>query len=936
MVQVRCPDCGCDGSSEASACPGCGRPLRHLPPVPVTSGRKEDFRSLFENATFGVVYQQTDGRIVAANRAAERILGLSGWDVVGRTSTDPVWQAIHEDGSPFPGETHPAMVSLRTGRPVASVVMGVWNPVSDSRVWILVNAVPEFQPGETTASSVFTVFEDITERKRAEAALQELAEQLSSIYETVADVVFQLAVEEEGRYRFTSVNRAFLSATGLSHDQVVGKSVDEIIPGPSLAFVLEKYSEAIRGKRIVRWEEISDYPTGRLTGEVSISPVFDATGKCTHLVGGVHDITARKAAEKHLAQMEGRYRGLLEAAPDAMVVVNQGGEIVLLNVQAEKQFGYSRDELVGQKVKNIIPEGFAERLVADGTRSAADALAQQIGMGIELSARRKDGSEFPIEIMLSPLESTEGILVTAAIRDISGRKHLEAQLQQSRKLEAIGHLAGGIAHDFNNILAVILGYGELAQQQMGPEHPARERIDEMVNAAERAAGLTRQLLAFSRQQVVQPKVLDLNTIVADTQKMLGRLIGEDVDVVIHTALGLGAVKADPGQIEQVILNLAVNARDAMPKGGRLTLETANVEFDEGYATAHPPATPGRYVLLAVSDTGIGMDEETKSRIFEPFFTTKPMGEGTGLGLATVYGIVKQSDGFIWVYTEPGRGTTFKIYLPRVDEEATASSAWTAPAQASGGTETILVAEDTEALGRMIRTTLEGRGYTVLLASDGEAALKLAREHTGPIHLLLTDVVMPKMGGGEMGKQLSALRPGIRVLYMSGYTDGVISQHGVLKEGVHLLQKPFTGRKLAQAVREALDAPEAQPPAPRKARVLLVDDDAQVRKLTTLILERAGYLVESAGTVKAASEMLGSGHEYVAILCDMTLPDGSGEDVVRRVREARPELRDRVIAFTGGATDDVRERLLAAGVTEVLQKPVTRDVLLQRVAALASR
>ena len=650
----------------------------------------------------------------------------------------------------------------------------------------------------------------------------------------------------------------------------------------------------------------------------------------------LHELSERRAreeAERALRESEGRYRRIVETATEGISFLDAELRITFANGAFARMLGYTPEEMIGTPVEQYtFPEEF------DESREHMDARRRGVVEQYERRLRRKNGTECWCLNSGMPILDSDGRFAGSfgMFTDITERRQLEAQLHQSQKLEAIGHLAGGVAHDFNNILAVILGYGELAQEQMGPEHPARERIDEMVNAAERAAGLTRQLLAFSRQQVVQPKVLDLNTIVADTQKMLGRLIGEDVDVVIHTALGLGAVKADPGQIEQVILNLAVNARDAMPKGGRLTLETANVEFDEGYATAHPPAMPGRYVLLAVSDTGIGMDEETKSRIFEPFFTTKPMGEGTGLGLATVYGIVKQSDGFIWVYTEPGRGTTFKIYLPRVDEETTAGGAWTAPAEASGGTETILVAEDTEALGRMIRTTLEGRGYTVLLASDGEEALKLAREHTGPIHLLLTDVVMPKMGGGEMGKQLSALRPGIRVLYMSGYTDGVISQHGVLKEGVHLLQKPFTGRKLAQAVREALDAPEAQPPAPRKARVLLVDDDAQVRKLTTLILERAGYLVESAGTVKAASEMLGSGHEYVAILCDMTLPDGSGEDVVRRVREARPELRDRVIAFTGGATDDVRERLLAAGVTEVLQKPVTRDVLLQRVAAVAGR
>jgi len=353
---------------------------------------------------------------------------------------------------------------------------------------------------------------------------------------------------------------------------------------------------------------------------------------------------------------------------------------------------------------------------------------------------------------------------------------------------------------------VIMGYGEIAQRQLGPDHPVRSRVDQMLKAAERAAGLTRQLLAFSRKQIMQPRLLDLNATIADTHKMLGRLIGEDIDVVVHAAPGLGTVKADPGQIEQILLNLAVNARDAMPKGGSLTFETANVDLDRGYAAAHPTAEPGRYVMLAISDTGMGMDAETQQRIFEPFFTTKPEGQGTGLGLATVYGIVKQSGGHIWVYSEPGRGTTFKVYLPRVDEPTRTARPGGTPAEAPGGLETILLVEDTQTLREVIRETLEESGYTVLLASNGEEALALARQREGPIDLLLTDVVMPKLGGGDLARLLLALRPGIRVLYMSGYTNGAISQHSVLGEGVMLLEKPFTGDKLARAVREALDGP----------------------------------------------------------------------------------------------------------------------------------
>ena len=387
---------------------------------------------------------------------------------------------------------------------------------------------------------------------------------------------------------------------------------------------------------------------------------------------------------------------------------------------------------------------------------------------------------------------------TVAVRD--------EQLRQSQKIEAIGQLAGGVAHDFSNLLGVILGYGEMAQRELGAEHPARARVNQMVKAAQRAADLTRQLLAFSRKQVMHPKLLDLNTVVANVEGMLDRLIGEDINVVVQPTLRLGTVKADPGQIEQVILNLAVNARDAMPKGGSLTLETANVDVDEDYAAAHPPLQPGRYVMLAISDTGIGMDKATQQRIFEPFFTTKPEGQGTGLGLSTVHGIVKQSGGHLWVYSEPGRGTTFKVYLPWVDELPDLARPAGPPAEAPRGHETILLVEDTEALKEVIQETLEERGYAVLLASNGEEALALAREREGPIDLLLTDVVMPRLGGGDLARLFLALRPGTRVLYMSGYTDGAILQHGILGEGVMLLEKPFSGDKLARAVRETLDRP----------------------------------------------------------------------------------------------------------------------------------
>ncbi len=389
---------------------------------------------------------------------------------------------------------------------------------------------------------------------------------------------------------------------------------------------------------------------------------------------------------------------------------------------------------------------------------------------------------------------------------IAVRKRAEEQFLQAQKMEAVGRLAGGIAHDFNNLLTIISGYSQVLSERVATDPTLRGYVTEISKAADRAAALTRQLLAFSRQQVLAPQVLDLNAVVTNIEKMLRRTIGEDIDLTAIPGPGLGMVKADPVQIEQVIMNLVVNARDAMPKGGRLTIETANVELDEAYARNHVAVTPGQYVMLAVSDTGQGMDAQTQARIFEPFFTTKEKGKGTGLGLATVYGIVKQSGGNIWVYSEPGQGAAFKVYLPRVQEAVTGAEPAPAHAAHPRGTETVLLVEDEVSLRSMIRGVLESNGYRVLDARNGEDALVVSQQHRGPIHLLLTDVVMPQMGGRDLADHLAPLYREMKVLYMSGYTDDAIVHHGVLNPGTAFLQKPFTPAALARKVREVLDAP----------------------------------------------------------------------------------------------------------------------------------
>jgi signal transduction histidine kinase/ActR/RegA family two-component response regulator len=417
----------------------------------------------------------------------------------------------------------------------------------------------------------------------------------------------------------------------------------------------------------------------------------------------------------------------------------------------------------------------------------------------------KDGRKVMLEV--SPrlvLKDGQAVGVQGIARDVTQRRHLEEQLAHAQRMEAIGHLAGGVAHDFNNLLTVVTGYSELVLRRLGAESPVRQEIEQIKKAGERATTLTRQLLAFSRKQMLQPRVLDLNAVLSDVEHLLRRLIGENIQLTMVLGPDLKRVKADPGQMEQIIMNLAVNARDAMPQGGMLTVGTANVVLDDDYANQHVDVKPGQYVMLAVSDTGIGMDDHTRSHIFEPFFTTKVKGKGTGMGLSTVYGIVKQSGGYVWVYSEPNQGSTFKIYLPRIDDPIETQDAANLAEELSAGVETVLLVEDEEAVRSLVCKVLRASGYTVLESLNPADALRIAREHPDPIHLLLTDVVMPQMSGREVANQVIVLRPSTKVLFISGYTDDAIVHHGVLDPKTAFLHKPFSPDALARKVREVLD------------------------------------------------------------------------------------------------------------------------------------
>ncbi|MBZ5577624.1 MAG: PAS domain S-box protein [Acidobacteriia bacterium] len=493
---------------------------------------------------------------------------------------------------------------------------------------------------------------------------------------------------------------------------------------------------------------------------------------------------------------------LLESASQGIISINREGRIVLTNRRAEEMFGYAREELVGARIEILLPES---RRAAHG-RQRDDYMAQPrirpMGIGMDLAGRRKDGIEFPVEVSLSNIETEQGFFAIAFVSDISQRKTLEEQLLQAQKMEAVGRLAGGVAHDFNNMLTVITGYNRMILDELSPMDPLRGYAEEVLKAADRAAAITNQLLAFSRRQIIQPRVISVNTVVSHTEKMLRRLLGEDIQLVLDLPVGVGNIKADPNQIAQAIVNLAVNARDAMPTGGRIAVETANVHLDENYVRTHLGVQPGDFVMIAMSDTGYGMDASTRQRIFEPFFTTKMQGKGTGLGLATVYGTVKQAGGDIWVYSEVGQGTTFKLYFPRVDEAAAETEAPGAEKAAAGG-ETVLVVEDEQAVRELTVKMMEQLGYVVLAAASGAAALEIAQAYAGKIALLVTDVVMPHMSGRQVADQLLAARQDLKVLYLSGYTENTVIHHGVLDNGVDFLPKPFSREALGRKVREIL-------------------------------------------------------------------------------------------------------------------------------------
>jgi two-component system, cell cycle sensor histidine kinase and response regulator CckA len=636
------------------------------------------------------------------------------------------------------------------------------------------------------------------EKTRAEAALRDSERRFRVLVENSADGC--ALVTRDGTYTYSSP--ASNGVLGFTPRELVGRNVFELIHSTDLKGAREMFTQLLQEPgRVLAGHFRFHHKNGSWRWVQVVGKNLLADPSVGAVVINFRDVTESKRADDELAASEERFRKAFNASPEPMTISHwPEGRYVDCNESFLRITGYRREEVIGRTDTEVRFWPTTE------DRARCMQFLEEHGRAIDLEVLFgvKSGEKRTGLFSAEVIEIRGEQCVLAVMKDVTERRSLEEQLRLSQKMEAVGQLAGGVAHDFNNLLTVILGYSNLLLKDLGPEDPRRAPLEGIKHAADRGAALTQQLLVFSRRQVLAPRLLDLNAVVADMDKMLRRLIGEHIEFSTILAPELGLVKADPGQIEQVIMNLVVNARDAMPTGGKLTIETAAVELGEAYARRHNVGTPGSYIMLAVSDAGHGMDENTRARVFEPFFTTKEKGKGTGLGLAVVYGIVKQSGGGVWVYSEPGLGTTFKVYLPKADAVSEKPEALAAN-RMSRGTETILLVENEAAVRSLLRDFLESNGYVVLEASRAVEALEASEQYGGPIQLLLTDVVMPDISGRKLADHLKTSRPEAKVLYVSGYTDTAILQHGLLEPGVALLQKPFTPEALSRKVREVLDA-----------------------------------------------------------------------------------------------------------------------------------
>jgi len=756
-----------------------------------SKGRNLEYQGLLEAGPDAILVVDVSRKIVLVNVQAEILFGYGRKELIGCPAdilvSEHSRRRYAEQYFPFQaaGRENPSVVGLD--------LFGLRKDGSEFPAEI------RLSPLDTKDRVlIISAIRDISGRRRTEEDLRRFA----SIVMCSDDAIIGKTLEGI----ITSWNAAAERMYGYLASEVIGKPVSMLVPINHPDEIPEILECLKRGEIVDHFETIRIRKSGEeFPIEITISPIRDAMERITgaSIIG--RDISERKRREQDLA----RLAAVVESSDDAIIGRLLDGTVTNWNTAAQRIYGYSASEIVGKPTSVL----FSPAHLAEIAEMLEKIKRGEIVKRSDAIRMRHDGNELHVALTHTPIKNTEGrvIGISTVARDITESKRLEQQLRKVQKMESIGLLAGGIAHDINNLLSVILGYSEILLESIPHDSKMHSQCEEIKKAGDRAASLTGQLLAFSRQQALAPKILNLNEVVAETEKMLRRLIGENIDVRTTLDPTLGNVKADPGQIGQVIMNLVVNARDAMPEGGKLVIETSNAVLDDEAAVRHPPLSAGRYILLTVSDSGIGMDEETQTHIFEPFFTTKEIGKGTGLGLSTVYGVVKQSGGTVWVYSELGHGSVFKIYLPRVDEATLQSLPTELATHLSRGTETILLVEDEDSVRKLTQSLLEDAGYKVIEARSGDEALEVTARNSGPIHLLLSDIVMPGMNGPDLGERLAVTNPEMKILYMSGYTSTFANYNKLIDRCVKLIQKPFSRPTLLRTLREVLESPvEVQP------------------------------------------------------------------------------------------------------------------------------
>lgn len=849
--------------------------------------------------------------------------------LVEDVTTDPCWSAYREEARES---------GLRAG--LATPILSRDHTLLGTLTVYQRAAGPPGQRQRRLSSLATRIAAIAISRSREEETLRESQERYRLVSENGTDVIWLFDFAEN---RFTWISPSVERLLGYTPEEALRRSISESLSPESLRMVTEQLP-----RRLARFatqdesarRQMAELDQTRKDGttvptEVMTTFVTDAGGRVTHMQGVTRDISERRRAEASRSEEAAFRNALIEASADGIAVISGGHRILQANRSFAQMLGYAPDEVTALHTW----DWEASMTEADIRREFADLA--RIQTTFETRHRRKDGTVFDVEVSASGLSFGGESVILTICRDITARKKAEAareklqvQLMQAQKMESVGRLAGGVAHDFNNMLSVIQGHAALALEQVDSSSPIRAGLLEIEKAAQRSARLTHELLAFARKQASDPRPVDLNGTVGRVHTMLGRLLGEEVELVFRPAEGLWLVRADPAQVDQLLANLCVNARDAIAGPGRITLETGNVTLDEVWCASHAGSRPGPFVQLTIADTGCGMPPDVLAHLFEPFFTTKEVGRGTGLGLATAYGIVQQNAGFIEVESVPGKGTAFQIYFPRFDGPAGSGDEPAAGGAPRGSGETILVVEDEPALLALATTMLEGLGYRVLAAETPDSALRLAEGHAGELRLLLTDVIMPGMNGRTLAERVARLVPGLPCLFMSGYTADVIAHRGLLGGGVRLLAKPFSPLALAVHVDEALRAPAGPspgaagplaPPAPRAPargkRVLFVDDDSSLVVLMERVLARLGHEVTAFSDPGAALRaFVAAPDAYDAVVTDISMPGYSGLELARRILDTRPGAT--VVVTSGYVSEEDEVAALAAGALKVLQKPST--------------